>query len=61
MNGREGIVFRRKAAANKAVKLSVRPVTRVAKSATRAPARPAAYGRRSTDEDDADSCNQDER
>jgi len=33
---------------NKAVKLSVRPVTRVANGATRAPARPAAYGRRWT-------------
>src|SRR5439155_21074947 len=34
--------------ANKAVKLSVRSVTRVANGATRTPARPAAYGRRWT-------------
>ena len=36
-------------AANKAVKLSVRPVAARAKDARSAPVRPAAYGQRRTD------------
>ena len=46
---------------NNRVKLSVWSDTACANSAQAAPAQPAAYAERSADEDDADSCNQDER